>query len=359
VQQPEEPAAEAEAERIARLRLEVEAGVVDHQLVERLAQLLEVLSIRRVKPAEHHPLRFFVTFERLSRVIAGNGDRIADLHVAERLDIADEVTHLPGAELIGRLPLRSEMAQFDHFMRGSLLNKLDLLAPFHRAVHDPHVGDGAAKLVVVGVEDHRLQRGAGIAARRGDALDYRLQDPLAAESRFAAAAQHFVGFEPERLDHFLADLIGARVVEVDFVHRRDDGQVVLHRGERVGDRLGFDPLEGVDQQHSAFAAGERAGNFVMKVDVPWRIDQVQFVLLPLVGVVHRDGAGLDRDAALPLDRHVVEQLLLRFTLAHRAGDLHQPIGKRALAVIDVSDDRKIANELRSCHVTFKKRMGRG
>jgi hypothetical protein len=128
---------------------------------------------------------------------------------------------------------------------------------------------------------------------------------------------------------------------------------MFHRRERVGDRLGFDSLEGVDQQHGALAAGKRPRDFVMEVDVPRRIDQVQFVLLAVVRVVHGDGAGLDRDAALSLDRHVVEHLLFRFALAHRAGDLHQPIGEGALAVVDVSDDRKIANELWSCHVTLK------
>ena len=45
VQQAQEAAAKAEAQGVARLRLEVEAGVVDRQLVERVAQLLEVLAV--------------------------------------------------------------------------------------------------------------------------------------------------------------------------------------------------------------------------------------------------------------------------------------------------------------------------
>ena len=44
---PEKAAAEAEAQGVARLRLELEAGVVDRELVERVAQLLEVLAVGR------------------------------------------------------------------------------------------------------------------------------------------------------------------------------------------------------------------------------------------------------------------------------------------------------------------------
>ena len=60
VQQAQEAAAEAEAERIARFGLEIEAGVVDRKLVERFAQLLEILAVGRIQAAEDHPLWFFV-----------------------------------------------------------------------------------------------------------------------------------------------------------------------------------------------------------------------------------------------------------------------------------------------------------
>ena len=48
----------------------------------------------------------------------------------------------------------------------------------------------------------------------------------------------------------------------------------------------------------------------MKVDVSRRIDQIQFVDFAVSQVSHRDGASLDRNAAVPLQFHVVQQLLL-------------------------------------------------
>jgi hypothetical protein len=56
VQQAEEAAAEAEAQRRAGLHLEGEAGVVEAQLADGGAQLLEVGGVDREEAAEHHRL---------------------------------------------------------------------------------------------------------------------------------------------------------------------------------------------------------------------------------------------------------------------------------------------------------------
>ena len=50
---------------------------------------------------------------------------------------------------------------------------------------------------------------------------------------------------------------------------------------------------------------------------------------------------LDRDAALALEIHCVERLLLELARAHCVRKLKDAIGKRRLAVIDVRDDTKI------------------
>src|SRR5262245_49410407 len=87
----------------------------------------------------------------------------------------------------------------------------------------------------------------------------------------------------------------------------------------------------------------------MKIDVSWRIDQVQLVLLPLIRVLHRDGMRLDRDSALAIERHVVQELFFHFALGDGPGNFQQPVGQRALAVVDVRDDGKVANELGVWH----------
>ena len=81
----------------------------------------------------------------------------------------------------------------------------------------------------------------------------------------------------------------------------------------------------------------------MKIDVPRRVDQVEHVLLPVDLELERNGAGFDGDAALALQIHAVEDLLLLIALADGPGPLKQPIGQRAFAVVDVRDDREITD----------------
>jgi hypothetical protein len=76
-----------------------------------------------------------------------------------------------------------------------------------------------------------------------------------------------------------------------------------------------------------------------------RVHQVELVgLAVLVAVVEAHGLRLDGDAALALDVHGIEDLLLHLPVRDVAAQLDEPVGQRRLAVVDVSDDREIADE---------------
>ena len=150
---------------------------------------------------------------------------------------------------------------------------------------------------------------------------------------------------PEQLGHLLGDALGLGAGEVDLVQARDQLEPGVDRQVRVGDRLRLDALAGVDDQQRALARGQRARHLVGEVDVAGRVDQVQLVGLAVaLGVVeHAHRLGLDRDPALALELHRVEQLS-----AHRAGvdgvgQLEDAVGQRRLAVVDVGDDREVAD----------------
>ena len=65
----------------------------------------------------------------------------------------------------------------------------------------------------------------------------------------------------------------------------------------------------------------------------------------LRGVVQADRVRLDRDPALALEVHRVEDLRFHLARLQRAGDLEEAVGERRLAVVDVRDDREIADVL--------------
>ncbi len=116
----------------------------------------------------------------------------------------------------------------------------------------------------------------------------------------------------------------------------------------VGERLRLDALAGVDDQQRALAGRQRAVHLVGEVDVTGRVHQVEDVILAVLGaVVQAHGLRLDGDAALALDVHRVEHLLLarHFARVEPAGELDQPVGERRFSMVDMGDDGEIANIL--------------
>ena len=61
--------------------------------------------------------------------------------------------------------------------------------------------------------------------------------------------------------------------------------------------------------------------------------------------MQRDALRLDGDAALALELHGVEHLGLHLAGFEAAAELDEAVGQRGLAVIDVRDDRKVADQL--------------
>jgi hypothetical protein len=73
--------------------------------------------------------------------------------------------------------------------------------------------------------------------------------------------------------------------------------------------------------------------------VSGRVDQVELVAFP----GDADCLSLDRDPALALELHRVEQLVAHLAAGHRVGHLENAIGQRRLPVVDVGDDGKVAD----------------
>ncbi len=68
-------------------------------------------------------------------------------------------------------------------------------------------------------------------------------------------------------------------------------------------------------------------------------------MLPSLRLVHHaHGMGLDGDAPLPLQVHVVKNLGLHLAARHRACEFQQTVAQRRLSVVDVGDDGEIAKE---------------
>ena len=83
-----------------------------------------------------------------------------------------------------------------------------------------------------------------------------------------------------------------------------------------------------------------------------RVDQVQHIgLAVLRRVIQPHGLCLDGNAALALDIHRVEHLLLHLTLAEAARLLDQAVGEGGFTVVDMRNDGEVADFGKLCHLT--------
>ncbi len=110
VQQAEEAAAEAEAQRDRGLGLEGEASVVEPQLFERIAQQRMLVRVDCVEAGEDHALDVFKARQRFGAGPFDVGDRVADLRVCDVLDRRDEEANLACGQLLDLNGLRRHHA---------------------------------------------------------------------------------------------------------------------------------------------------------------------------------------------------------------------------------------------------------
>ena len=206
------------------------------------------------------------------------------------------------------------------------------------------VGDDALVRVVVRVEDQalewlRLASPFGGGTRCDDRLEH-LGDAGAVLGR---DEQHLLARDGEDVLELLDDDVRLGRRQVDLVDDRDDHESLGEREVDVGQRLGLDALCGVDDEDRALARLQAAADLVAEVDVAGRVDQVEPVALAVLGVVFEaHGARLDGDALLALEVHRVEHLARHLARVDRVRQLEQPVGERGLAVIDMGDDREVA-----------------
>ena len=125
----------------------------------------------------------------------------------------------------------------------------------------------------------------------------------------------------------------------------NDLQAVVDREIGVRQRLRLDALRGVHQEERTLARRQRARHLVREVDVPRRVDQVQDIRLAIVRLVCQpDRMRLDRDPALALEIHRVEDLGFHLARLERARLFEEAVGQRRLAMIDVGDHGEVADE---------------
>ena len=131
-------------------------------------------------------------------------------------------------------------------------------------------------------------------------------------------------------------------------------EVGAQREIEIGQGLRLDPLSSIDQQDRGFTCLQTPRNLIGEVDVAGCVDHVEHIgawsRTLFVALRHRpghpDSLALDGDAAFALNIHPIQILRASSPFINHPGQLEHPIGKGRLAMIDVGDDAKIADDRR-------------
>ncbi len=150
-----------------------------------------------------------------------------------------------------------------------------------------------------------------------------------------------VGVEvEEQLVHLVHDLAHAGVGPIDLVDHENHGQLGLQRLAQHEPRLRQRSLGGVHQQQHAVDHRQPALDLAAEVGVSGGVDDVQLD----VAVAERSVLGEDRDPLLALEVHRVQHACRHvLTDPKRAGLPQHRVDERRLAVVDVRDDRDVAD----------------
>ena len=143
VKETEKAEAVAKAQRLARLRLVGERGVVELQLLQRIAQFVVVVRVAGVEAGKDHRLERLIAGQLFGGGPRGERNRVAHVQVLQGLEAGGDIADLAGVQLAD-----GQHGGYEH----ADLQRLHQLAGVHgqqarrardRAVDHAHVGDHA------------------------------------------------------------------------------------------------------------------------------------------------------------------------------------------------------------------------
>ena len=100
VQQAQEAAAEAEAQRLRHFRLEFQRSVVELQFFQRVAQGFVIVAFHGIQAGEHLALHFFEAGQRLGSGVLHQRYRVAHFGLPKLLHAGDEEAHFSCFKLL-------------------------------------------------------------------------------------------------------------------------------------------------------------------------------------------------------------------------------------------------------------------
>ena len=234
VQKPQEPAAEAKAQRSRGFHFRRERRVIQLQFLNGVAQVFEVVGIHGEQSTEHNGNRGFETRQRRGAGLLLVGNGITDLGVAHLFDRRGKDADLARTQFGEINHLGFQHGQLVDLVAGASAHHLDLVALLDRTVDHADQNDNAQICIIPTINQHRLERGITVPLGRGKTVHDRFQNIRNTQTAFGRDRDRVLGVNTDHvLDVFLDPIrVGGR--QVNLVQNRHDFMIGLDRLIDVG-----------------------------------------------------------------------------------------------------------------------------
>ncbi len=184
------------------------------------------------------------------------GYRVPDMDIPQDFDARNDVSDLTRSEIFAGGHIRSELAKFQNFVRGSGLHEIDLLSFADRSFHDTDVSYNTSVVVILAVEDQCPQRVRQLSFRSWNSLDDGIKYGIDPNPGFPADTQAPFGIQPHNGFDLFQHFVNASDGQIDLVQNGNNFQVRIDRSIGIRNGLRLYTLKGIDQQQRPFARGE-------------------------------------------------------------------------------------------------------
>ena len=116
--------------------------------------------------------------------------------------------------------------------------------------NDPEIG------VIPAIDEKRLQRLLPLAFGGRQACDNGFEDVFDALTGFGRNLHRITGIQADHILDLGADAVRLGCGQIDLVQHRYNLVIIVERLIDIGERLGLDPLAGVDDEERTFAGGQ-------------------------------------------------------------------------------------------------------
>ena len=258
VQKSQKTATEAEAQRHGSVRFVHKGSVVEFEFFQSVLQIVVFTAVCGENTAKHHGFNLFVAFQRLQTGFFRIRHRVPHFGVADGFYACANVTDVPCRKARHAFHGRGKNPHFRYVEHlAGRFKHFYFASHRHTAVHNAHKNYHAFVVVVLTVENERLQRGVFLPLRFGNFVHDGVQHVHYVYSLLGGNERGVGCIKPYCVFNFPLTFLHVCRGKIYLV---DDGnyfQIVFQSEVAICQRLRFHALRCVHNKQRPFAGGKR------------------------------------------------------------------------------------------------------